>query len=1559
MNFIHYTTTFQETVEDSRLAPIKKKIEDLRFIDKPEALNSIDSYSKGILVLKFYGAFMCRIIIQSEWLEIQGKRVHVYFVRDCISKKGFDYFWGSVTHPQLSSGEWQQANPLPETEISKFKSNYLAAFPKVQNNKLPLPDNLTGWLKDFKITLSFDVYEREEWVKYSHDRSSEGLQEKHIIFFRDTIKGILDKKEKSKVRITRINEQKAIYTAIYEPFNTGIIFSEYHEGGITKIVLYDGAHLKDQESRWNEALKRISLSAQEKTSILDISKDAFRAYPKWIVTNDGEELWTAIQRFDGSHNLSLLPEQVDFLNTFKFPAYINGQAGSGKSTMLYYLFANVYFYKCAGQDVGDIIFLTENDNLLEHTCKSIIGLLSNNPEFNVGLSLEERNGIRNHFFSFRNYLLGILPSEVQEEYPAEKYMDFAKFKEKFNARFLNRKYSAEEVWFVISTYVYGYYEDYDINTIEKYTDDKRGIPNKFQIVNNDNFEYIVKNHLSFYDKLIKDGWWDKITLVRRIRQYYPGPLPKQYAVVFCDEAQDFSRIELRLIIQSSEFTKYDLSEVDQIPIVFAGDALQTVSPTGFSDTRLHQMYYDAFDDAYFKYDKERSTYNPHYNYRSRQPIVRLANIIQNYRKECLSEDVVIKQFAKRDKMGSQIPMVHSKEWLTLTEIRSQFEEKFKYKSFIVPVDLNEETEYVKSQELLNDKFADIKSSIDAKGAEYSQVVVYGFGDHYLKEFGLLKWTKGEFDFKKKFFFNKLYVALTRAQNELIIIDSNEGCEAFWEKLLTVPEGVKKWEDYADINDVLPINPQTGLNDVQDSTPDEALSNATVDMEQGIMDKNTARLVVASNVFLMLGKVEEANNCLGHKDAIKGQWTSAGSYFLKAKNLEEASNAFFHGQIWGELFNSATKTLSGNKQEVRTLVGNLMQDAEWNRKELGKVYELRHLLTELIRDISWFGMFKDKLLKLANKVASMEFKRELAFVIDSIIREQDVELWDKLGDLYFETKQFNFAIQAWDQVIYQNTVAKYTPKYISAQIEKAKDEVNSTDELLWSARYMHLEENEGIKASFAKRVLNIYAEQEAKLLNSEIKLEVLSSGLDAAVVLNEVDTVVKIARLIENTKKLEWITETYAKAIHACKSFELAIFLKERWACIAWKVIKSDAKESETTLLYKLNSTFSDNKFPFVDSNLDWSLQELQNIPEQANQINQQPKEHVRDFFLRDFRKFQELEIKGLGQFNLILGDNNSGKTTVLEALLFSTEPTQCLLSFLYARRQRNNNSEKEKDHNFLDSLVNRNNKEKEVHFLYKEGRRLWSYKIRHPKLKELVAKLGVDKLDPNNFLAVETGHDTVAISDSIEEVSNYLKDTQWLSKIPYVPFGKGYSDRLTAVYHNEIGSKRKVQMAFIKQMETFIPNIVGITVDPETDAIKIEEEINGKDYVSNLNDFGEGANKLFRILVQLHAAKDKKLMVDEIDAGIHFTRFKPFWKVILQAAKEYNVQVFATTHNEECIKYFWEVLQEDDFSGLRPESRIVTLESHVVTGKVLSIVRDYDNMFYSNEHNLEMRGGKL
>ena len=42
-------------------------------------------------------------------------------------------------------------------------------------------------------------------------------------------------------------------------------------------------------------------------------------------------------------------------------------------------------------------------------------------------------------------------------------------------------------------------------------------------------------------------------------------------------------------------------------------------------------------------------------------------------------------------------------------------------------------------------------------------------------------------------------------------------------------------------------------------------------------------------------------------------------------------------------------------------------------------------------------------------------------------------------------------------------------------------------------------------------------------------------------------------------------------------------------------------------------------------------------------------------------------------------------------------------------------------------------------------------------------------------------------------------------------------------------------------------------------------------------------------------------MIDEIDAGFHYSVYDTFWEAVMAVAKEQNCQVIATTHSYECL----------------------------------------------------------
>jgi AAA15 family ATPase/GTPase len=149
---------------------------------------------------------------------------------------------------------------------------------------------------------------------------------------------------------------------------------------------------------------------------------------------------------------------------------------------------------------------------------------------------------------------------------------------------------------------------------------------------------------------------------------------------------------------------------------------------------------------------------------------------------------------------------------------------------------------------------------------------------------------------------------------------------------------------------------------------------------------------------------------------------------------------------------------------------------------------------------------------------------------------------------------------------------------------------------------------------------------------------------------------------------------------------------------------------------------------------------------------------------------------------------------------------------------------------------------------------------------------------------------------------------------PMIFYSAGYGDDLIRFYSENIQKSKDSKLSFLSSLGVFINDIEDIEIVPSEikNVSFIYIRIKNIDELIPLSMFGEGANKLFRILLEMQMVKGERLMIDEVDTGIHYSRFKLFWKTVIKSAIDSDVQLFATTHNLECLKYFKEALEEEN-----------------------------------------------
>jgi len=345
--------------------------------------------------------------------------------------------------------------------------------------------------------------------------------------------------------------------------------------------------------------------------------------------------------------------------------------------------------------------------------------------------------------------------------------------------------------------------------------------------------------------------------------------------------------------------------------------------------------------------------------------------------------------------------------------------------------------------------------------------------------------------------------------------------------------------------------------------------------------------------------------------------------------------------------------------------------------------------------------------------------------------------------------------------------------------------------------------------------------------------------------------------------------------------------------------------------------------------------------------------HLTYFKVENFKRFDSLEVKDIGQFNLIVGDNNVGKTSLLEALLFDDESYNQFLknmsnALLYNRRI----AITEDVVNYLDFYLKI--KKNPIIFTYKHNDNNAEYKLVLKKaiLNDLTEE-ELKQIDPwtiknNNtrhLIKFEFNGKSEFYLASIKFLLDETEDNSSVGNYPFIGFNSQYE------YDVFNFSKISISTAQLENLQSelkyLIPNLISIEINnaviPNKSIITIREA--NADILRPLSQYGDGAMKLFKYLLELDLCENHRLMIDEIDAGIHYSKLKEFLKKVLQSAKYKNVQIFATTHSKECLQYYTEALQE---LGYENDGRIIKIADTKIGIKTYTYnFEQFENSLYA------------
>lgn len=562
----------------------------------------------------------------------------------------------------------------------------------------------------------------------------------------------------------------------------------------------------------------------------------------------------------------------------------------------------------------------------------------------------------------------------------------------------------------------------------------------------------------WYKRITKDqGYWDDQDLIAKVLElkcYRPN-----YTAIFCDEAQDFTRLELQLIMRLSIFSQYHLGyqPIQSLPFAFAGDPFQTLNPTGFHWSSVQAIFDAEVITALDPADQLKLAINFQaltFNYRSTPPIVQVTNLIQLWRHVLFDIQELQPQTAWHPGNFPQPQKFILNQNIDTESLADYIKDTI----IIVPCEEGEEADYAKADEVLSELFPgsskaenlkNVLSAITAKGLEFKKVILYKFGEECNQSVWNLKGKSTDQRVKIEYFFNKLYVAASRATEHLFVVDSEKGDRQLWqyasdEALLQVmlkfAKSRERWED--SVQTISTGTPKT----VQQLREDNPQTIAQEFEKQGLNLQNPDFLRRAKQFYHDLDELEKAKLCEAWALKFEENFLSAGNKFFELSNSEEAWQCFWQGMCWLELVNwyNHNPTTHTAERPIAIFMAAAPQDIEaainftlLAKSQLLNLTSTEKLSTTTNEQLTNSKQWKKALEEYINRIETLlnlpalnaETAQQFGEVLEVLVLPEYGELHQLAAKCFYRAKNYEQAVHNWEAA---NVIQ--TPEY---NLAKAK------------------------------------------------------------------------------------------------------------------------------------------------------------------------------------------------------------------------------------------------------------------------------------------------------------------------------------------------------------------------------------------------------------------------------------------------------------------------------------------------------------------------------------------
>lgn len=321
-------------------------------------------------------------------------------------------------------------------------------------------------------------------------------------------------------------------------------------------------------------------------------------------------------------------------------------------------------------------------------------------------------------------------------------------------------------------------------------------------------------------------------------------------------------------------------------------------------------------------------------------------------------------------------------------------------------------------------------------------------------------------------------------------------------------------------------------------------------------------------------------------------------------------------------------------------------------------------------------------------------------------------------------------------------------------------------------------------------------------------------------------------------------------------------------------------------------------------------------------------QYIKDFVIHSFRGLRNLNMETLGQINLLVGDNNSGKTSVLEALYIYCDSCNW-------RKWYDVALQREQTATMRSPLIDR------IEWLFPQGIKsidgalsdlaeiIFSSSGAFP-IEKVVASYEkyteIPKVAPNleevlEDREVEVEAIRLNVSARGKEVTLFGDHFTWDGSFAFIegfplppvskqdiptlqvqmlsPFSHRSNSLAPRLWSEVIAADLKLET--IELLRFFDPAIQDVDIITPTERRQLVAIKHDKLGRAPLHTFGDGLRRVFTLATAIPRVKGGFLLIDELEAAIHTKALEKTIGWLVKACIHNDVQLVATTHSLEAL----------------------------------------------------------